>query len=296
MNSALKPENGETDLKIAVVVGSGGIKPACAIALFEFLESEDIDIDLLIGCSGGAIVSAMRGFGYTAAEMTDLFARHLTKSLFSHIDYRTLLGIARMPFGRFDKTRGILKPQRLIDVLKIIFNNSKFDSLKIPTLVQVTNVDNGEGVLIGSGGIAEAVYSSAAQFPFFPPLNIGGNWYADGAFSSPLPVLEAVNRGYDVIIAIAIEQQVNIDSKSFIEYFHQFISRSYTSTQKKQMALAIDMHHHEIVIINMHFDELIHMWDVEKLPAIIQTGQKIIDKKKNEIIAAIENFKNRRKR
>jgi NTE family protein len=290
-----KPERCGTDPKIAVVVGSGGIKPACAIALFELLEDLDINIDLLIGCSGGAIVSAMRGFGYNSAEITDLFTRHLTKSLFSHIDYRTLLGIAKMPFGRFDKTRGILKPQRLIDVLKIIFKNSKFDSLKIPTLVQVTNVDNGEGILIDSGDIAEAVYSSAAQFPFFPPLNIDGKWYVDGAFSSPLPVLEAVNRGYDVIIAIAIEQQVKMESKSFIEYFHQFISRSYTSTQKKQMALAIDMHHHEIVIINMHFDEVIHMWDVDKLPVIVQTGKKIIDKKKNEIIAAIDNFKNRRK-
>ena len=291
----LKPESGGTEPKIAVVIGSGGIKPACAIALFELLESLDIDIDLLIGCSGGAIVSAMRGFGYNSAEITDLFTKYLTKSLFSHIDYRTLLGIAKMPFGRFDKTRGILKPQRLIDVLKIIFKNSKFDSLKIPTLVQVTNVDNGEGVLIDSGDIAEAVYSSAAQFPFFPPLNIGGKWFVDGAFSSPLPVLEAVNRGYDVIIAIAIEQQVKMESKSFIEYFHQFISRSYTSTQKKQMALAIDMHHHEIVVINMHFDELIHMWDVDKLPVIIQTGKKIIERKKGEILSAIDNFKNRRK-
>lgn len=290
-----KTESGGNGPKIAVVVGSGGIKPACAIALFELLEGLGIDIDLLIGCSGGAIVSAMRGFGYNSAEITELFTKYLTKSLFSHVDYRTLLGIARMPFGRFDKTRGILKPQRLIDVLKIIFKNSKFDSLKIPTLVQVTNVDSGEGVLIDSGDLADAVYSSAAQFPFFPPLNIGGKWFVDGAFSSPLPVLEAVNRGYDVIIAVAIEQQVKTESKSFIEYFHQFISRSYTSTQKKQMALAIDMHHHEIVIINMHFDEVIHMWDVDKLPVIIQTGKKIIDRKKDEILSAIDNFKARRK-
>lgn len=290
-----KTESGGNEPKIAVVVGSGGIKPACAIALFELLEGLGVDIDLLIGCSGGAIVSAMRGFGYNSAEITELFTKYLTKSLFSHVDYRTLLGIARMPFGRFDKTRGILKPQRLIDVLKIIFKNSKFDSLKIPTLVQVTNVDSGEGVLIDSGDLADAVYSSAAQFPFFPPLNIGGKWFVDGAFSSPLPVLEAVNRGYDVIIAVAIEQQVKTESKSFIEYFHQFISRSYTSTQKKQMALAIDMHHHEIVIINMHFDEVIHMWDVDKLPVIIQTGKKIIDRKKDEILSAIDNFKARRK-
>ncbi|HBC75213.1 MAG: hypothetical protein A2008_00855 [Candidatus Wallbacteria bacterium GWC2_49_35] len=287
--NAIKP-------KIAVVVGSGGIKPACAIPLFEFLDEHGIGIDMLIGCSGGAIVSAMRGFGYAPSEMSELFSKNLTRSLFSSVDYRTLLGIAKMPLGRFDKTRGILKPQRLIEVLKVIFKNSTFDAMKIPTLVQVTDVDTGEGALIDSGGIAEAVYASAAQFPFFPPVSIGGRWFVDGAFSSPLPVLEAVNRGYDVIIAVAIEQQVKTESKSFIEFLHQFISRSYTSTQKKQTALAIDMHHHEIIVINMHFDEMINMWDVEKLPDIIETGRKIINKKKDEIMAAIENFRGRRKK
>lgn len=281
--------------KIAVVIGSGGIKPACAIPLFEFLETSGINIDLLIGCSGGAIVAAMHGFGYNSAGIADLFSNHLTKSLFSHIDYRTLLGIAKMPLCRFDKTRGILKPQRLMDVLKKIFKNSSFESMKIPTLVQVTDVDTGEGALINSGDIASAVYASAAQFPFFPPIKIGNRWYVDGAYSSPLPVLEAVNRSYDVIIAVAIEQQLKTESKSFIEYLHHFISRSYTSTQKKQMALAIDMHHHEIVVINMHFDEMINMWDVDKMPVIIETGRRIIEKKKAEISAAIENFKNKKR-
>lgn len=282
--------------KIAVVVGSGGIKPACAIPLFEFLDEHGIGIDMLIGCSGGAIVSSMRGFGYSPSEISELFSKNLTRSLFSSVDYRTLLGIAKMPLGRFDKTRGILKPQRLIEVLNNIFKNSTFGDMKIPTLVQVTDVDTGEGALIDSGAIADAVYASAAQFPFFPPINIGGRWFVDGAYSSPLPLLEAVNRGYDVIIAVAIEQQVKTESKSFIEFLHQFISRSYTSTQKKQTALAIDMHHHEIIVINMHFDEMINMWDVEKLPEIIETGRKIINKKKDEIISAIENFRGRRKK
>lgn len=291
---SIESSGGDAKPKIAVVIGSGGIKPASAIPLFEFLDERGIGVDLLVGCSGGAIVSAMRGFGYTPVEMSELFSQNLKRRLFSEVDYRTLLGIARLPFGRFDRAHGILKPQRLKDVLKSIFKNSRFDSLKIPALIQVTDVDTGEGALIDSGDIADAVYASAAQFPFFPPVKIGERWFVDGAYSSPLPVLEAVNRGYDVIIAVAIEQQVRKDSKSFIEFLHQFISRSYTMTQKKQTALAIDMHHYEIIVINMHFDDMIHMWDVERLPEIMETGRKIIDRKKGEILSAIENFSERR--
>ena len=276
--------------KIAVVIGSGGIKPMAAIPLFDFLDEQKIDIDWLFGCSGGAIVAAMRGAGYNGTEMRDLISKYLSKKLFSKIDYRTLLGIAKLPFGRFNKTCGILKPQNLVEVLKIIYKEMKLEEFKTPTFIQATDVDTGEGVILDKGDVAEAVYASAAQFPFFPPYCINGKWLVDGVYSSPLPVLEAVRKGADIIIAVAIEQQVKLKSTSFIEYFHHFISRSYTSTQKKQMALAIDIHHHEIVIINIHFEEVINMWDVEKLPLIMETGNKIIERKKEEILSAIESF------
>lgn len=264
-----------------------------AIPLFEFLDEAGINIDLIVGCSGGAIVAGMRGVGYTPAEMKELISRHLNKSLFSQVDYRTLLGIAKLPFGKFNKTSGILKPDRLKKVLNTIYKNKGIEDLNVKTLIQVTDVDTGEGVVLEKGSVADAVYGSAAQFPFFPPINVGDKWFVDGVYSAPLPVLEAIKRDMDVIIAVAIEQQVKLKSTSFIEYFHHFISRSYTSTQKKQMALAIDLHHHEIVILNVHFDEVINMWDIEKLPVIMETGKRVIDSKKEEILCAINEFKRR---
>jgi predicted acylesterase/phospholipase RssA len=41
--------------KVGVVLGSGGIKPFSAIALFEFLDEMGIVVDLLVGCSGGGL-------------------------------------------------------------------------------------------------------------------------------------------------------------------------------------------------------------------------------------------------
>ena len=282
--------------KIAVVIGSGGIKPMAAIPLFEFLDEAGIDIDLIVGCSGGAIVAGMRGIGYSSAEMKDLISQHLNKNLFSNVDYRTLLGIAKLPFGKFNKTSGILKPEKLKKVLHTIYKDKNIEDMKIKTLIQVTDVDTGEGVVLEKGNIADAVYGSAAQFPFFPPINVGNKWFVDGVYSAPLPVLEAIKRDMDVIIAVAIEQQVKLKSTSFIEYFHHFISRSYTSTQKKQMALAIDLHHHEIVILNVHFDEVINMWEIDKLPLIMETGRKVIDSRKEDILSAINEYKNKKQK
>ncbi len=43
--------------KVGVVIGSGGLKALSAIALFEFLNEAQIDIDLLVGCSGGGLMA-----------------------------------------------------------------------------------------------------------------------------------------------------------------------------------------------------------------------------------------------
>jgi len=41
--------------RVAVVIGSGSVKCAAAIELTHVLAREGIDVDLLVGCSAGAI-------------------------------------------------------------------------------------------------------------------------------------------------------------------------------------------------------------------------------------------------
>jgi NTE family protein len=40
---------------VALVIGSGAIKFAASIGMFQVLKEENIEIDLVVGCSGGAI-------------------------------------------------------------------------------------------------------------------------------------------------------------------------------------------------------------------------------------------------
>jgi len=55
--------------KIGVVLGSGGIKALASIPLFDFLYDAGIDIDLLVGCSGGGVIAGLRGAGYDTEQM-----------------------------------------------------------------------------------------------------------------------------------------------------------------------------------------------------------------------------------
>jgi NTE family protein len=193
--------------KVGLVLGGGGLKSLAAIALFEFLNGAHIDIDLLVGCSGGSIMAALRGAGYNTAQMRDFITQLLNKKLLRNIDYRSVAGIARLPFGRFDKSSGILKAEPINKVYRHIFKDLKLEDLHPETILQATDYQTGEGTVLSTGLVADAVYASGALFPILPPIQIGGRWFVDGAYSSNVPIMEAVKRNIDVIITVIFEEK-----------------------------------------------------------------------------------------
>lgn len=276
--------------KIGVVVSSGGIKAISSIALFEFLEEAKIEVDLLIGCSGGSIIVGYWATYNNALHMREIAQDLWTRDLFKKIDYRTLLSIAGLPFGRFDKNHGLLKPDAVHDTYYRMYGDQKMEDLQIPTIFQATDLLSGDPVLLTSGLVRETVYASGALFPILPPICLEDRWLIDGAYSSPLPIMQAIMEGMDVIIAMSNEQVTERESKGFVSYFMRCIQYSSDWLQRNQTALSVDLHHHEIIFINVVFDRFIGLRDVHRIPEILEAGKKAVEEKKAEILKAIENF------
>ncbi|MCI0696200.1 patatin-like phospholipase family protein [candidate division KSB1 bacterium] len=276
--------------RVGVVLASGNIKAFAAIPLFEFLDEVQVTVDLLLGCSGGSIVAALRGAGYDTAQMRGMIKEFLDRKLFASIDYRAVLGLTNLPFGRFNKTSSLVKPHRLQQVYRCVFKDLRLEDLHPATLLQITDMQTGEGLALDKGLVADAVYASGAIFPLLPPLLMDGKWLADGLYTSPLPVMEAVKRGMDVIIAVIFEDPIHSESRKFSSRFYNYIKIQARTLMRFQLALSIDLHDYEIIIIKVPFKKNIHMWDVEEIPAILETGSKAVDEKKADILAAIKNF------
>ncbi len=276
--------------KIALVLGTGGIKAMAGLALFEFFEEQKFPIDLMVGCSGGALACAMIGSGCSPTEARELGMERLQKSLFTKPDYRSLLGIFSSRLGTFDKTSGILNPHGWQQGLRNFFGDRKLEQLTPRTLIQTTDVDTGEGVVLTRGSVAEAVYASCAFFPAFPPARIDGRYLGDGIYSAPVPVMEAIKRKMDVIIALDFKEKVTTEPKGFFSCFYRHIDNTMRTLTRSQMFLSIGMHHHEIVIVEVNFDHTINPWDVHELPAIVEAGKKAVEAHKSSILSAIASF------
>ncbi len=279
--------------KVAVVLGTGGIKAMAGLALFEFLEEQKISIDLLVGCSGGALASATIGMGRSPAEIREQGLNKLTKSLFTRLNYRALLGIFSSKLGVFDKTSGVIDPTRWMGALKEYFGDKRLEDLRPRTIIQTTDVSTGAGVVLTKGPLAEAVYASCAFFPAFPPINIDGRYLGDGIYSAPVPVTEAIKRNMDVIIALDFKEKVTTEPQGFFSCFYRHIDNTMRTLTRTQVFLSIEMHHHEIVLIDVDFDHSINPWDVHELPLIVEAGRVAIEANRERILAAVRGFRPR---
>lgn len=291
--SATDPANPASRPKIAVVLSSGGIKPLAAIPLFEFLDREQLPLDLLVGCSGGSVMSALRGCGYDSEQIKELIGKVARRGLFTSIDFRALLGMARLPFGRFNTKTGLIRPQRVKEAFFEMFGERRIEDLTPQTLLQATDINTGEGIIMEQGRLVDAVYASSAVFPLLPPLEINGRWLGDGYYTSSLPVMEAVKRGMDVIIAVIFHDPINDKADSYMDCLANYYTIQGNAVTRFQLALSINMHEHEIIIIKVPFRNPINMWDVHYIPEIIETGRLAIAERQADILTAIRSFNRR---
>lgn len=278
--------------KVGVVLGGGGIRALAAAALFEFLDEIDLETNLLVGASGGAVMAALRGAGIPSADMPEIGRLVWQPKLYSRLDYRTMLDILELPFGRFNTGAAMLKPQGLRQVLSTIFKENRLENFRPATLLQTTDITTGKSVVLHSGLAADAVYAASAQFPFMPPLAIDGKLLVDGAYTTALPILEAVKKNMDIIIAITFETSPAAEPDSFLEYYWRFINKVLATGERSQTALAISLHHHEIVLINVSFEETQNLFSADGLAAIMAAGKSAISNNKENIIAAIDTYYN----
>lgn len=288
--SLLENQSAQKRPKVAVVLSSGGIKPLAAIPLFEFLDEADIPVDLLVGCSGGSVMSALRGLGYDKVKIMEMIGKVAHRSLFSSVHFPAVLGMSGLPLGKFNTQTGLIKPHRIKQAFYEMFGDRRIEDLNPKTLLQATDIQTGEGVVMEQGSLVDAVYASSAVFPLLPPIERDGRWLGDGYYTSSLPVMEAVKRGMDVIIAMIFHDPINTQANSYMACLSNYYTIQGDAITRFQLALSIGMHEHEIIIIKVPFKNPINMWDVHHIPEIIETGQLATEAYKNAILTAINTF------
>ncbi len=257
--------------KVALVIGSGAIKCAASIGLFEVLADEGISVDMVVGCSGGAIYGVGISSGMSLEEITKVSEETWTKDLMQ--GYIVNLKASKDGTLKFDERSGLVDDSVINSKLKKIIKDQNFSELKIPLTVVATDMMDGESVEISDGSVFDAVRASLAIPLIFPPWEIEGKLLIDGAASNPLPIDIAIQQGADIVIAMGFTVDYRNKFRSITAVQEQLTSIYMNNILKNSFAFNNLAHHSEIFPIIPEFDTNVSMFDIHKIPHIIERGK-----------------------
>lgn len=192
-----------TTRKVTLVLSGGGLKGLAHIGVFRALEERGLVPGLVIGSSMGALVAAAWASGMSPKEMHArallVRRRHVFRVAHADMAFRRMLSPA------------VYRAEPLEELIESLVGNRRFDDLLHPLLINTADLHSGRQVFWGLPGrrdarVADAVFASCALPGIFPPRQIGGRTYVDGAVVENLPVRIAEIASADPIIAINLTE------------------------------------------------------------------------------------------
>jgi NTE family protein len=260
--------------RVAIVIGSGAVQCASALGMWKVLEREGIQVDMVVGCSGGSIYAAVMALGYDVATCEHLTAELWTPKVTLKRDWRSLLGAFLPQVFGFEGSVGMVHDGPLLDALETPFGGKDFADAKIPLHIVATDLNDGEKVVVSEGSVRDAVRASIAIPYVWKPWKVGGRMLLDGCLSDPLPVDVAIREGADVILAMGFESPYPRRIKSATRYAFQVNSVYTNNLLRANYSFHNLAHHAEIIPVLPEFDRPIRLFDTDQFPYVIEQGMR----------------------
>lgn len=165
-------------LKIGFCLSGGGARGIAHLGIMKALEEKGIKPSIIAGTSAGALMGAFYAAGFTPDEILEvaLRSRFLTSS---NLQWRKA-GFFSMRF--FNK------------LFNVIFPKNTFESLRLPLIVNATNIITGEAEYFENGELINVLLASACVPMIFQPVEMKLSVYMDGGILDNFPVMQLKGR------------------------------------------------------------------------------------------------------
>jgi len=172
--------------RIGLALSGGTAKSIAHIGVLRALEEADLRPDVIVGTSGGSLISVVYASGAGLDRMVEMAEA---------INWRRL---ARVRIPRL----GLFSNQGVAELVRDTVGDLTFEELAIPTHVVTTDLLTGEKVVFCKGPVAPAVQASCSIPQIFTPVPIGDGLYADGGFVEYLPVQTLRTLSPEIVIGV----------------------------------------------------------------------------------------------
>jgi len=257
--------------KFSLVLSGGGLKGLSHVGVFRALEEHGMDPSLVVGSSMGSLIAAAWAAGLSAEQMGKGAAKVQRKDVFrvAHAD---------MAFRRM-RAPGIYRREPLETLIHTIVGQQTFDQLPRRLVINTVDIDSGMQVLWGTPGlmdvkVADAVFASCALPGIFPPREIRGRFYCDGALVTNLPVRAALALGRAPVVAVDVSATVDTRPDGERVGFASTYVRGLEIVMRTMLEGATrHWHGHPVLLIDPRVEH-VSMFSFDETPEIIEEGYR----------------------
>lgn len=256
--------------RIALVLGSGGVRSAAAIGVAEELMQAGLAPDVVAGCSSGALFGATVAMGMRPADALAAAVRTWRPELTGQRRQRAWLELACPKLAGFDEGFAMRDDRLIAGAVEQAFGDTRIEALPTRLRIAATDAATGAGVVLEQGSLALAVRASMALPLVFPPVPVDGRLLMDGAIADPLPVAAVADA--DVVVALSFPG----DMPRRVDRASRLVARVSTALINNLMQARLEAARaagQQVVLIELGLQQRVGLWETEAMPRVYEAGR-----------------------
>jgi len=270
--------------RLALVLGSGGVRSVAALGIAGVLAREGLKPDLVVGCSSGALFGACIASGMSSEESLAAATKLWSAEVTEKRRWRAYAQLIVPKLMGFDADFSLRDSHLIAHRIERAFGDSFLETLATPLRVVATEAATGDRVVLTKGLVSRALLASMALPFIFPSVEIEGRRLSDGVISDPLPV--SVASDAEVVVALGFRGSMprRIDRPSRL--VAQATTAMINNLQQAHLRAARAAGQ-RVLSIELELDRRIGLWETRAMPRIFEAGQRAAEARLPEIRALL---------
>lgn len=280
--------------RLALVIGSGGVRGVAALGICDALAQEGIHPDLIVGCSSGALFGATIASGMRTDQamraLTTLWSAELTKQR----RWRAYAELVAPRLARFGADFALRGDRLIAERIEQAFGERRLEDLPIPLRVAATAAASGEPVVLRRGRLVDVLRASMAVPFLFPSVVVhdgdaadarGARRFIDGVVSDPLPIAAASDADTAIVLGLDGVMPRRVDRASRL--FAQVSTAMINNLQQARLATARAAGR-PMIDIALDLPRHFGLWETRAMPELFEAGRKAARAQLGAIRAMLE--------
>ena len=213
--------------KVGLSLSGGGAKGLAHIGVLQAMEDVGLKPDIIAGVSAGSIVGALYADGLSPKEILNVF------------EDSTLIKFLDVSSPR----KGFLSANKFFTKIENTLRARTFEELKIPLVVNATNLTDGKVEYFTEGTLLDKIIASSSVPIALSPKEIDKKFYVDGGIFCNIPC-SVIRDQCDTLVGVHVNPIVKMGKMGNVldvfERVYHLLIQANTVSQKQLCDIVIE--------------------------------------------------------